>query len=124
MPSGPSPLSLGPGKGGVVNGAAVADGGRDIFTQKKKSQGKNSPAESLMALGVIADARGRGILEFSQVAERERGPTDCRDLEPAQEVACCGGLWDWSGASRRGAPHRALLPLANDFSARRVIDGA
>lgn len=70
-----------------------------------------------MALGVIADARGRGILEFVQVAERERGPSDWRDLEPAPEVACCGGLWDRLGASRRGAPHRALLPLPKDFSA-------
>lgn len=43
-----------------------------FHTEKKKSQGKSSPAESLTALGVIADARGRGILEFAQVAERER----------------------------------------------------
>lgn len=62
-----------------------------VFSHRKSvsvtdSVSKNSPAESLMALGVIADARGRGILEFAQMPERERGPTDWRDLEPAQEV--------------------------------------
>lgn len=67
-----------------------------IFSHRKivsvtDSVSKNSPAESLMALGVIADTRGRGILEFAQVAERERGPTDWRDLESAQEVDAVEG---------------------------------
>lgn len=44
---------------------------------------KNSRAESLMALGVIANVRGRGVLQFAQVAERDRD-ADGEELEARQ----------------------------------------
>lgn len=53
-----------------------------MFSHRKKCLSdrhrvsKNSLAESLMALGIIANVRGRGVLEFAQVAERERVATD------------------------------------------------
>lgn len=53
-----------------------------IFSHRKKCLSdrhrvsKNSLAERLMALGIIANVRGRGVSEFAQVAERERVATD------------------------------------------------
>lgn len=52
---------------------------------------KNSPAGSLMALGIIAEVRGGDVLEFAQVAEWEGGATDLEDMEPGQGSRKCYG---------------------------------
>lgn len=102
--SGPWLLSLGSGGEVQSTGVAVADGG--IFSHRKKCLSdrhrvsKNSLAESLMALGIIANVRGRGVLEFAQVAERE----SCHRLgggpgaKPGRSE-CFGGLWNGLGIS-------------------------
>ena len=54
---------------------------------------KNSLAESLIALGVIADVRGRGGLAWAPpvVLEREGGAPAWEDLEPSQEADPAAG---------------------------------
>lgn len=60
--------------------------GAGVFSQRKNCLAdghrvsKSSHAESLVALGVIAGVRGRGVLESAQVAERGRGATELQDL--------------------------------------------
>lgn len=44
-----------------------------------------------MALGIIAEVRGGGVLEFAQVAEWEGGATDLEDMEPRQGSRKCYG---------------------------------
>ena len=45
----------------------------------------NSRAESLMALGMTADVRLEGVLEFAGVAEREGGAAGSEEeVEPSQ----------------------------------------
>lgn len=79
------------GRRGIVNRGSCCRWREGYFHTGKKSHdrhrvAKNSHAESLMVLGVIVDVRGRGVLEFAQVAERRKGATDLKDLEPIQGV--------------------------------------
>lgn len=58
---------------------------------------KNSPAGSLMALGIMAEVRGGGVLEFAPVAEWKGGATDGggRGARPRE----LDMRWDRLGAS-------------------------
>lgn len=63
------------------------EGGRFSHREKclrdRHGVSKNSPAGSLMALGIIAEVRGGGVLKFAQVAEWEGGATALEeDVEP------------------------------------------
>lgn len=98
-------------------GAAIADGGRDTFTEEKcltdrHRVSKNSHAESLMALGTTAAVKGGGVLESAHVVEREGGATAVEDLKPWQgEKNAVGSLGASTAAVRPAgvaAGHGAL----------------
>lgn len=95
LPTGPVllPLVSGGGAGEEVQSAVQPDGRRLPHRKKCLSDrhrvSKNSPAESLMALGRLADVRGRGALESAQAAEREGGATGSEGLEVPG--SCCWG---------------------------------
>lgn len=70
-----APFSGVRGRRGVVNRGSCCRWGRGILTQEygladRHRVSKSSHAESLMALGVIAGVRGRGVLESAQVGQR------------------------------------------------------
>lgn len=81
MLSGPSPFLWGQGEERYSQQEQQLQTEGGIFSHRKKclsdrhKVSKNSHAESLMALGIIANVRGRGVLEFAPMAERGRGAT-------------------------------------------------